>query len=200
MLKGGIYPPFFYRINKINYMRARTVKPIAYVFDFDQTLVKTQAMVHILKDGKRIKSITPEEFNTYTPSDDESYDTTDFSDPRIIYNAEKYKSWAELENINKAIRFGKRDAIIYILTARSPKSQIPIFNFLKRNGISISLDNVITIGNDEGYKINTAIIKKKILEDIAKKYNVYFFDDSDENIKAATLIPGVSAKLIDWKI
>ena len=179
-------------------MRARTVIPTAYVFDFDDTLVKTQAMIHIIKDGKRIKSITPEEYNVYDLAPGESCDMTDFTDPRIIYAAEKYKSWAELENVNKSIKFGKSDSIIYILTARSPVSQAPIFNFLKRNKINIPLENVITIGNDEGVKINTAVEKKKILEVIAEIYNVYFFDDSDENIKAATQIPGVSAKLIDW--
>ncbi len=36
-------------------MRARTVdQNKAYVFDFDDTLVKTSAKVHIYKDGRRI--------------------------------------------------------------------------------------------------------------------------------------------------
>ncbi len=45
-------------------MRAHEVpQDKAYIFDFDDTLVKTSAKVHIHKDGRKIKSITPEEYN-----------------------------------------------------------------------------------------------------------------------------------------
>ena len=180
-------------------MRPRSVRPKAYVFDFDDTLVKTQAQVHVLRDGKKIKSLTPEEYNVYKEEPGETFDMSDFADPRIIFGAEKYKSWAELENVDRAIKFGKANAVIYILTARAPAAQIPIHTFLKRNNITIPLNNVITIGNDKGKWVNIPEEKEKVLKVLAGMYDVYFFDVSEDNIKMATKIPGVNARLIDWK-
>ena len=66
-------------------MRAKTV-PLskAYCFDFDETLVKTDAKVHIIKNGKKIKSLTPDEFNNYVFQEGETMDVSDFEDPRYI--------------------------------------------------------------------------------------------------------------------
>ena len=115
-------------------MRAIPVPTKAVVFDFDDTLVKTDAKVYIYKDGRRIKSITPEEFNTYILKPGETQDLSDFTDPRIIMNARPYKMWPALKNIVTARKMGRSSSDIFILTARSPEAQIPIHNFLERNG------------------------------------------------------------------
>ena len=49
-------------------MRAKKVLKIAYVMDFDDTLVTTDAKTHVLdKDsGQHLFSLTPDEFNTYS--------------------------------------------------------------------------------------------------------------------------------------
>jgi len=180
-------------------MRARTVgQTKAQVFDFDDTLVKTDAKVHIIKDGKRFKSLTPEEYNFYTPSEGESTDMSDFVDPRIIMNAKKYKMWPALKNIDMAKKQGRSNSDIFILTARSPKAQLPIHNFLTREGIDIPLDNVICIGNDGGEYYDIAARKKEILHDFADEYDiVHFYDDSKKNIELANKIPGIKSRLID---
>jgi len=179
-------------------MRPKTIKPKCYVFDFDDCLVKTTGKIYIYKNNKQIKSITPAEFNTYKKKKGETYDTRDFRDPRIILAAEPYKMWGMLEGTYKKNEVNGGDSIFYILTARSPASQSPIQTLLKRNGIFIPLDRIITIGNDEGMEIDTASDKKSVLTALSQMYEVYFFDDSQDNIKLAGKIPGIRTKLVDW--
>ena len=167
-------------------MRAKTVPAKAYIFDFDDTIVKTDAKVYVLVNGKKVKSLTPTEFNNYSLQSGESYDVSDFTDPRIILNAKKYKLWPALENISNAKKMGRSNSDIYILTARSKKAQIPIHTFLERNGIDIPLDQVITIGVDSPGDQDIAGNKEKVLRELKKKYvDIIFFDDSEENIELA---------------
>ena len=181
-------------------MRAKRVPVKAYVFDFDDTLVKTDAKVHVMKGGKRIKSLTPEEFNTYHQKSGESYDMSDFVDPRIINNARKYKMWPALENINNAKKQARSNSDIFILTARSPKAQLPIHNFLTREGIDIPLENVITIGFEDGREHDIAAAKEDALKELKDRYlDIMFYDDSEDNVKLAAKLGGIKTRLIDWK-
>jgi hypothetical protein len=180
-------------------MRAKTVDlDKAYVFDFDDTLVKTDAKVHIYKNGKKIKSLTPEEYNFYKPSPGETTNMDDFIDPRIIMDAKKYKMWPALHNIDMAKKSGRSTSEIYILTARSPKAKLPIHNLLTREGIDIPLENIITLGHDSGQYYDIAKAKREVLTDLANNYDkVFFFDDSHKNIELANKIPGIKSRLID---
>jgi len=180
-------------------MRAKFVPAKAYIFDFDDTLVKTDAKVHIVMNGKRVKSITPTEFNNYSLEPGESYDVSDFGDPRIILNAKKFKMWPALENISNARKMGRSNSDIYILTARSQKAQAPIHTFLERNGIDIPLDQVITVGLDSAEEQDIAGDKEKVLRELKKKYaDITFFDDSEENIDLASKVGGIKTRLVDW--
>lgn len=180
-------------------MRAKTVSKIkkAYCFDFDDTLVKTTAKIYVYANGKKIKSLTPEEFNFYEKSPDEELDLSDFTDPRLIYSAQKYKLWPALKNIDNAIKQGRSSSEIFILTARSSINQGPIHAFLRRNGINIPYDHIITIGDDTG-NINIAEEKRRILRGLALKYDdITFFDDNPENIKLAREIGNIRTRLVD---
>ena len=181
-------------------MRSKQIKPKAYVFDWDDCLVKTEAKIHIYKNNKQIKSITPEEYNTYKKKKGEIYDMRDFTDPRIILEATPYKVWEVLEGNYNKNKVSGGDSVFYILTARSPIAQQPIQTFLKRNGINLPLDHIITIGNDRGIEIDTAADKESVLRVLTEMYEIYFFDDSEDNIKLAGKIPGVRTKLVDWDI
>jgi len=182
-------------------MRAKEVPQAkAYCFDFDDTLVKTDAKVHIYKNGKKVKSLTPEEYNFYKPAPGETTNMDDFIDPRIIMDAKKYKMWPALQNINMAKKSGRSTSEIYILTARSPKAKLPIWNFLKREGIEMPLENVITLGHDSGEYYDIAKAKEEVLTNLADTYDkVLFFDDSHKNIELANKIPGIKTRLIEKK-
>lgn len=183
-------------------MRAKTIftlKSKAYIFDFDDTLVQTDAKIHIYKNGKYDRSLTPEEYNFYIPKPGEEKDVSDFIDPRLILNATKYKMWPALENIYNAKKMGRSNSEIYILTARSSKAQLPIQTFFIRNNIKLDLDHIITVGTDDGKKINIPKNKEIVLRELVKEYDeVFFFDDSEQNIHLANKIPGVKTRLIDW--
>ena len=178
-------------------MRAKTVLRKAYIFDFDDTLVKTDAKVHVYKAGKFFKSLTPEEFNHYQKAPDEELDISEFKDPRIIMKAKPFKMWPALKNIDTAIKQGRSSSEIFILTARSPIAQMPIYNFFKNNGIDIPEDHIITIGDDLG-EISIPVEKKKILTWLASQYeDLTFFDDNPENIKLAQEVGKIRTRLVD---
>ena len=179
-------------------MRAKPVMPTAYVFDFDDVLVKTDAKVRVYKNGKIIKSLTPDQYNTYVKKSGETLDMEDFKDPRLILNAKKYKMWPVLQNIYSAKEQGRSNSDIYILTARSWHVRDSIHNLFIRNGINIPIENIITIGTDEG-DTDIAEAKKTFLKKIRDEYStVMFFDDSPENIKLAGEVGGIRTRLIDW--
>jgi len=181
--------------------RAKPVFSKCYVFDFDDTLVQTDAKIHIIRGGRRIKSLTPEEFNKYTLKPDEVVDAEDFADPRFIINATKYKMWPILNAINMKNKMGKDIIYIYILTARDSRAKLPIHNFLIKKGIDIPLENIITVGpinQEKREKINTAQRKAKVLIELSDKYDeIFFFDDCQKNIDAARKIPKIKTQLID---
>ncbi len=179
-------------------MRARTVNlRKCYVFDLDETLVKTSAKVRVLKNGRTIRTLTPEEFNYYVKAPDEDLDLSEFKDPRIIYQARPYKMWPALQNISTAIKQGRSSSAIFILTARSSVMKPAIWTFFQRRGIDIPEENIYTIGDDKG-KINISEEKKNVLRRIGEAYDdITFFDDNPENIRIAQEVGGIRTRLID---
>jgi FMN phosphatase YigB (HAD superfamily) len=179
-------------------MRAKRVPKKAVVFDFDDTLVQTDVRTHIYRDGRKVLSLPPDEFYDYERKPGEKYDYRDYTDPRFILNARKYKMWPALESIYHAQKSGRSDEDIYILTAREPVCAMPIWTFLKRNGIILPDDHIITIGNGDHDNQNVPEEKKKILDKLKMEYDsILFYDDSEGNIKLAGEIGGVQTMLVD---
>jgi len=54
------------------------------VWDIDETLFQTKAMVHVMKDGKRIKSLSNREFNTYKLKTGETFDFAEFKNAELF--------------------------------------------------------------------------------------------------------------------
>lgn len=181
-------------------MRARTINERrAYIFDFDETLVKTDAKIDIYRNGAFYKSLTPKQFNFYKQKPYDKLDFSDFDNGELILKAKKYKMWPALQNINKAIKENRSTSDIYILTARTTLAKPYIYEFLKQNGINININNIFTIG-DKLEKNSISIEKRKILKDLSKKYDItYFFDDNPDTIKLANNIKGVKTRLVENK-
>ena len=179
-------------------MRARIVpQTIAYIFDFDETLVKSKAKIHIYKNNKKIKSLTPDEFNKFELSDGEIIDTSDFDDPRITLKADKYKMWPLLKKIDMDKKSIRTDAEIYILTGRNKEAQMAIYTFIKRNNVNIPMNNIITVGIKDKVT-DVSIEKEKELIELSQQYDtIYFYDDNKKTINLASKISGVLTKLIE---
>jgi len=158
-------------------------------FDVDETLFFTSARVHIVKDGKVIKYLDNQEFNTYSIKPGESYDFIEFTD--TDYFIETSKPNIKVINILKSMYEKNDKEDIYILTARSDfDNKDKLLSFFNSYGIKAGHKkdrkiHILRAGNMTSG--NSAERKYKIVKDILKdnisKYSeVKMFDDSEANI------------------
>jgi phosphoglycolate phosphatase-like HAD superfamily hydrolase len=140
------------------------------IFDFDDTLVKTNSFIYVThKDGKTSK-LSPGEYAVYK---ERPGDTFDFKDFQQVTNPQLIKGYVELlrRMVNSG---GSRE--VYILTARA--AERPVSQFIKDLGISGV--KVIALGDNNPEK------KADWIEDKVKEGydDVFFVDDSPKNIDA----------------
>ena len=140
------------------------------IFDFDDTLVKTNSFIYVThKDGKTSK-LTPGEYAVYKERPGDKFDFKDFQQ---VTNPQLIKGYVELlrRMVNSG---GSRE--VYILTARA--AERPVSQFIKDLGISGV--KVIALGDNNPEK------KADWIEDRVKEGydDVFFVDDSPKNIDA----------------
>lgn len=99
-----------------------------HIFDFDDTLVRSDSQVRIIHPTGADQSLSSEEYAKYTPTGEEEFDFSDFEEypanPRIIEEV-----FAELRS---AIALDGPESVV-ILTARSNPD--PVQQFLSDNNI-----------------------------------------------------------------
>ena len=157
------------------------------IFDFDDTLVSTNAKIHITHFNNKNETLTPAEYAVYTPQEGDEFDFSEFDgplkDPEII--KKNFKLF--LQVLNKSRR-GRRTAI---LTAR--ENPVPVKNFFKENGIEGI--EIVALGSSNPQD------KANWIEQQAKKGwdDIRFMDDSHKNIRA---VRDMSKKYpnIEWLI
>jgi FMN phosphatase YigB (HAD superfamily) len=140
------------------------------IFDFDDTLVKTNSFIYVThKDGKTSK-LTPGQYAVYKERPGDKFDYKDFQQ---VTNPQLIKGYVELlrRMVNSG---GSRE--VYILTARA--AERPVSQFIKDLGINGV--KVIALGNNDPEK------KADWIEDRVKEGydDVFFVDDSPKNIDA----------------
>jgi len=59
------------------------------IFDIDDTLFRTKTSVHVMKDGKKVGSLTPAEYNVYDKKDGEVFDFSEFRSSAIFNKTAK---------------------------------------------------------------------------------------------------------------
>ncbi len=78
----------------------------------------------------------------------------------------------------RAQKFGTKNQ--FVLTARPPEAQLPIYEFLKSQGLEIPLENITGLGNSTAEAKAMWMLKK-----FSEGYNdMYFADDAIQNVKA----------------
>jgi FMN phosphatase YigB (HAD superfamily) len=145
------------------------------VFDFDDTLVKTDSYIYVTKANGKSFKLTPGEYAVYNQSPDDKFDYRDFS--KVINPVEIKTVTHRLRRIAKASR-GKG---IYILTARS--AYAPIKKYLKDIGIPNVYVVALASNNPED--------KAKWIESKIDKEgydDIYFIDDSLKNVRAVNAV------------
>jgi uncharacterized HAD superfamily protein len=158
----------------------------AFIFDFDDTLATTGAMVRV-RDATNSFTLTPAEFNDYQLKEGERFDFADFRCPHLIENGKP------TELINLASDVYKEKHSVYILTARSGDMAEAIAKFLKMQGIEAK--QIICLG-DKGETQLIADSKRKALLTIMQAYDkIYFYDDNEKSVELAQGI-GVKSYLV----
>jgi len=155
------------------------------IFDFDDTLAKVKANIHV-RNGENKFILSPAEFAVYNPKKGDVFNFKEFN--AIIKNAVPIKT--NLNLLKKAAANTKTKTTI--LTARL--LAYPVKYYLKKN---FNLDvYVIALGDADPQK------KSKYIEkEINKGYNdIVFIDDSIKNVKAVESLiskyPDVTLKVI----
>jgi len=145
------------------------------VFDFDDTIAKSDAWIYVVNKGRNIKKLDPAQFAVYSPRPGETFDFKDFD--RAIRNPRLIKKNAQLlrKQLSKARKASRGTRKVTILTAR--RLGAPVTSFLKSVGIDAY---VVPLGSaDPQLKADW------IEQQIKKGYDtIYFMDDSNKNISA----------------
>ncbi|MGA0857677.1 MAG: hypothetical protein ACO3P3_05895 [Candidatus Nanopelagicales bacterium] len=155
------------------------------VWDIDETLFQTKAEVHVMKDGKRVKSLSNKEFNTYKLKKGESYDFTEFRDAKLF----KSTSVPIQRAIDKAAKTLKAysnlpNSKVIVLTARSDFDDPHTFlSTFEKYGLNMRQVHVHRAGNLGLPSAEAKRIFIKQYLDTGKFKSVSLFDDDARNLE-----------------
>jgi hypothetical protein len=154
------------------------------VFDIDETLFQTQALIHVKKDGKTIRKLTNQEYNEYKLQPGEEFDYGEFRNAKV-FDETSIPIWAMIRKakaiIQNAVKAGSK---VIIVTARANFDDKKTFlNTFRRYGIDIDNVYVERAGNlNLGSSAkNKRFIFHKYLKS-GKYERVRFFDDAMSNL------------------
>lgn len=154
------------------------------VFDIDETLFQTKALVKVMNNGKLVRSLDNQEFNTYKLKDGETFDFGEFRSAEVFSKTSQpidkmiQKAKAIIKNAAAA---GSK---VIIVTARADFDDKKKFlETFRRYGIDIDNVYVERAGNlNLGSSAkNKRFIFHKYLRG-GKYERVRFFDDAMSNI------------------
>jgi phosphoglycolate phosphatase-like HAD superfamily hydrolase len=140
------------------------------IFDFDDTLVKTNSFIYVThRNGMKTK-LSPGQYAKYDTRDGDEFDFKDFQQ---VTRPELIKGYVEL--LRRMVSSGGSREV-YILTARAAEK--PVSQFIKDLGIRGV--TVVALGDNNPEK------KADWIEDKVKAGydDVFFVDDSEKNIAA----------------
>lgn len=119
------------------------------VWDIDETLFQTKAMVHVMKGGKRVHSLTNREFNTYKLKTGETYDFTEFKDAKL-FNKTSVPIQRAIDKAARTLEAYARlpNSKVIVLTARSDFDDKDAFlSTFEKHGLNMRNVHVHRAGN-----------------------------------------------------
>ena len=168
-------------------MRAKDISSIKkhlVIFDIDDTLFHTTAMIRVLKKDGTTLELTNQQFNNYVKEPDDKIDFDEFK------NAEKFKRESKpikpMIDKLKTILSNAKNSKIIMLTARSDFDNRDVFlNTFREYGIDMSRVHVHRAGNLE--EPDTPAEKKAVIIrqylDTNQYDHVAMYDDSIKNLQ-----------------
>ena len=155
------------------------------VWDIDETLFSTKAMVHVLKNGKRVRSLNNREFNTYKLKKGESFDFTEFRDAKL-FNKTSVPIQRALDKAAKTLEAYSKlpNSKVIVLTARSDFDDKDTFlATFEKHGLNMKNVHVHRAGN---LGIASAQAKKVFIQQYLNTgmfKTVSLFDDDPKNLE-----------------
>ena len=163
-------------------MRAEEIKPNKLViFDIDDTLVKTDTKVNVVKDGKVVKRLNSHDFTHYKLEPGEEFDFGAFRDAKEFFTKAK-PILPMISKLKHDIATGNK---VIMVTARSDFNDREIFlDTFRRFGIDMSKVHVYRAGNIKD-RLPTEVKKKVIIRKVldSNDYNkAIMYDDALPNL------------------
>jgi len=157
------------------------------IFDIDDTLFETTAKIAVMKDGKKVKELTNQQYNTYKLQPGESFDFGQFRDADKFFNESKpitrmlNKAKAILRNVGK-----HPGSKIVIITARNDfNNKQKFLKTFAKHGLDmrkIRVERAGKINDVAGVDSKKMIIIRNYLN--TKQFSrVRLFDDSIANLR-----------------
>ena len=167
------------------YLEERAGKGLT-IFDIDETMFKTKAKVHVIKDGKVIKKLDNQEFNNYKLKRGEEFDFGEFKSAKI-FNETSTPIARMINKVKSIFRNATRSGSkVIIVTARPNFDDKELFlDTFRAQGIDIDNIYVERAGNlGKGPAAdNKVVIFKKYL-DTGEYKRIRLFDDAMSNLRA----------------
>lgn len=157
------------------------------IFDIDETIFHTFAMINVLKNNKIIKKLNNQEFNIYNLKDGEKFDFSEFRNSEIFYNTSK-----PINNIfNLARRYidklSENDKLIFLTAREDFDDKQKFLETFRKYGLNIDHPNVYVERSGKLNNIKNVEKRKNIIIEKYLKTNKYcyikMYDDSLKNLK-----------------
>ena len=165
-------------------MRAQEFTPSKLViFDIDDTLVHTQTKVHVIRDGRVVKSLNSHDFTHYKLQPGESFDFGDFANAHEFFTNAK-PIIPMINQLKHDIATGNK---VVMVTARADFNDRELFlDTFRKYGVDMAKVHVYRAGNMAG-KMQTEEKKKIIIRDLMNKHHytkAIMYDDAVPNLDA----------------
>jgi len=152
------------------------------IFDIDETLFKTTAMIKVVKNETVVKLLTNTEYNSHKLAADETYDFSEFRKSEKFHK-ESVPIYNMIEQVKSSI---DSESDVYFVTARDDFDNKELFlETFKNQGIDTDKIRVERAGKIKDITVGP-VKKKLIIRNILKTKHydsVVFFDDYWENLK-----------------
>ena len=171
-------------INFKKYLEEASGKGLT-IFDIDETMFITKAKVRVIKNGKVIKKLDNQEFNTYKKKPGEDYDFGEFKSAEVFNRTST--PIARMINKVKAIlkNATKAGSKVIIVTARPNFDNKKLFlDTFREQGIDIDkiyVERAGNLGKGPAADNKKVIFKKYLDQKIYKR--IRLFDDAMSNLK-----------------
>lgn len=164
--------------------KPQTSEGSLFIWDIDETLMKTSANIYVRKNGKLIRALTNTEFNTYVKQPDETLDFSEFKRADIFKSTSKpYMNVMRIASRLLKGVLNNQNSRMIIVTARSDFDDRETFlDTFRQYGLNMRHIYVERSGN---LGLPTAEGKRVTIEkylSTGQFKNVTLFDDANENL------------------